>query len=210
MHIPDGFLDPRLWGPLDALSGAFVAVGLRRVSAALEDKAVPLMGVLSAFIFAAQMINVPVAGGTSAHLLGGTLAGALLGPWRGLIVISVVLMVQCLLFQDGGLAALGANIVNMGILGAMGGALLYRLGRKVLGHRAIFWSGFWAAWLATVLSAAGCAAQLCLSHVISWPLGLSVIVGTHVLLGLLEGIVTGTVLEALSRTRPDLLEFGLQ
>src|SRR5438105_2307418 len=126
MHIPDGFLAPRVWVSLDIVSGAFVAVGLRRVSAAFEEKAVPLMGVLAAFVFAGQMINIPVAGGTSGHFLGGALAGALLGPWAGLMVMSGVLLAQCLLFQDGGVAALGANIFNMGVLGAMGGTIFYR------------------------------------------------------------------------------------
>ena len=205
MHIPDGFLDPRVWGPFDLISGSFVVIGLRRVSATLEEKAVPLMGVLAAFVFAAQMINIPVAGGISGHFLGGALAGSLLGPWPGLIVMSVVLMVQCFLFQDGGAAALGANIFNMGVLGAMGGAFLYRLGRRgIRGRRPIFWSGLWAGWMAMILSACSCAAQLCLSRVVAWSVGLSVIVGTHVLLGFLEGFLTGTVLESLWKIRPDL------
>ena len=209
MHIPDGFLAPRVWGPLDVVSGSVVAFSLKKVSAAFEEKAVPLMGVLAAFIFAAQMINLPVAGGTSGHFLGGALAGALLGPWAGLIVISVVLVIQCFLFQDGGVAALGANIFNMGIVGAMGGALLYRAGTGIFrGRRRMFWSGFWAGWLAMVISAFSCAAQLCLSKVVSWLTGLSLIVGVHAVLGILEGIVTGTVLESLAKSRPDLFRYG--
>src|ERR1700739_4888980 len=152
MHIPDGFLTPRVWGPLDVVSGSVVAWSLKKVSAVFEEKAVPLMGVLAAFIFAAQMINLPIAGGTSGHFLGGALAGALLGPWAGLVIITVVLFVQCFLFQDGGVAALGANIFNMGILGSMGGALLYRGGMRIFrGPRATFVSGFAAGWLAMVL-----------------------------------------------------------
>src|SRR5947207_1896771 len=99
MHIPDGFLAPRVWVALDAVSGSFVALAVRRVTAAFEEKAVPLMGVLAAFVFAGQMINIPVAGGTSGHFLGGALVGALLGPWAGLMVMTVVLLVQCLVFQ---------------------------------------------------------------------------------------------------------------
>src|SRR5258708_4067186 len=207
MHIPDGFLTPRVWGTLDIVSGSFVAIGLRRVSAALEEKAVPLMGVLAAFVFAGQMINIPVAGGTSGHFLGGALAGALLGPWAGLIVMGVVLVVQCFLFQDGGVAALGANIFNMGIIGSMGGAVLYRTMALVFkGSRRIFWSGFFAGWLAMILSSLSCASQLGLSKVVSWSTGFSVIVGVHAVLGLLEGLVTGMVLESLSRSRPDLFK----
>jgi len=209
MHIPDGFLTPRVWAPLDVVSGCFVAVGLRRVSEAFEEKAIPLMGVLAAFVFAGQMINIPVAGGTSGHFLGGALVGALLGPWAGLIVMTVVLFVQCFLFQDGGVAALGANIFNMGVIGAMGGAALYRTAVSVFkGPRRVFWSGFFAGWLAMIISSLCCASQLCLSKVVSGSTGFSVIVGVHGVLGLLEGVVTGVVLESLSRSRPDLLKYG--
>jgi cobalt/nickel transport system permease protein len=194
---------------LDVVSGSLLAVSLQRVAKTFEERAVPLMGVLAAFIFAAQMINLPIAGGTSGHFLGGALAGALLGPWAGLVVMSVVLFVQCFLFQDGGVAALGANIFNMGILGAMGGALIYRAGTVVFhGRRRVFWSGFCAGWLAMVISAFSCATQLYLSRVVTLSTGITVIVGVHTLLGFLEGIVTGTVLESLLKSRPDLFRFG--
>jgi cobalt/nickel transport system permease protein len=209
MHIPDGFLSPRVWVPLDVVSASFVAIALRRVAAEFEEKAVPLMGVLAAFVFAGQLINIPVAGGTSGHFLGGALAGALLGPWAGLTVITVVLMVQCFLFQDGGVAALGANIFNMGILGAMGGSLLYRLGLQTFrGRRRVFWSGFFAGWCAMLIPALSCASELAVSTVVSWTTGMSVIGGVHTLLGLLEAVVTGAVLESLAKARPDLLRFA--
>src|SRR5476651_508211 len=124
MHIPDGFLAPSVWGPLDVVSGVFVIAALRRVGRRIEERAIPLMGVLSAFVFAAQMINLPIAGGTSAHFLGAALVGILLGPWAGLTVITVVLLVQCFLFQDGGVAALGANIFDMGVIGSLGSYVL--------------------------------------------------------------------------------------
>src|SRR5439155_27224236 len=127
MHIPDGFLTPPVWGTLHIVSGAFVAAGLRQVGRHVEEKAFPLMGVLSAFVFAAQMVNLPIAGGTSAHFLGAALVGILLGPWAGLTVMTVVLVVQCFLFQDGGVAALGANVFNMGVIGSFGSHFLYRL-----------------------------------------------------------------------------------
>jgi cobalt/nickel transport system permease protein len=205
MHIPDGFLDPRVWVSLDVVSGSFVAVALRRVSTTFEEKAVPLMGVVAAFIFAGQMINIPVAGGTSGHFLGGALAGALLGPWAGLMILTVVLIVQCFLFQDGGVAALGANIFNMGIIGAMLGAIIYRAFLPVFkGPRRLFWAGAVAGWLTMVLSAASCASQLAVSRVVGWSTGLSIIVGVHAIMGLLEGLVTGSVLSSLSQSRPDL------
>src|SRR5689334_13939463 len=115
MHIPDGFLSPPVWGTFDAVSGCCVLFAIRQVGRRLEEKAIPLLGVLSAFVFAAQLINLPVAGGTSAHFLGAALVGILLGPWAGLTIMTVVLLVQCFLFQDGGVAALGANIFDMGI-----------------------------------------------------------------------------------------------
>jgi len=205
MHIPDGFLTPPVWGTFDIVSGSFLAFGLRQVGRYVEEKAIPLMGVLSAFVFAAQMINLPIAGGTSAHFLGAALVGILLGPWAGLVVIAVVLVVQCFLFQDGGLAALGANIFDMGIIGSLGSYWVYRLFvRLKSGPGAVFWSGFWAAWITVFVSSVCCAMMLAISGVVSWRVGLTVISGVHALLGLLEGIVTGTVLQAISRSRPDL------
>lgn len=206
MHIPDGFLTPRVWVTLDVVSGSFLALGLRRVTATFEEKTIPLMGVLAAFVFAGQMLNIPVAGGTSGHFLGGGLVGALLGPWGGLVVMSVVLMAQCFLFQDGGVAALGANIFNMAVLGAMGGAFLYRA--AMLGNHSpkrVFWCGFLAGSVSMLISAISCTVQLVLSHVVSWSAGLSLIVGIHLILGLLEGLVTGSVLQAVSTSRPDLI-----
>src|SRR5882724_8834688 len=103
MHIPDGFLTPAVWGTLDVVSGSFLVGALRQVGRRVEERAVPLMGVLAAFVFAAQMVNLPiVGGGVSGHFLGGALVGILLGPWSGLVLMSTVLIVQCLLLQDGG------------------------------------------------------------------------------------------------------------
>jgi len=180
-------------------------LGLHKVAGEMEEKSIPLMGVLAAFVFAAQMINLPIAGGTSAHFLGGCLVAILLGPWAGLTVMTVVLVVQCFLFQDGGVAALGANIFNMGFIGSLLSGSLYQLISKRLPvKRRIFWSGFIIGWSTIVISSVCCAAELALSHVISWGLALSVIVGVHAVIGLLEGIVTGTILESVDKIRPDL------
>jgi cobalt/nickel transport system permease protein len=207
MHIPDGFLSPPVWGTLDIVSGSFVVIALRRVGREVEEKAIPLMGVLSAFVFAAQMINLPIAGGTSAHFLGAALVGILLGPWAGLTVMMVVLAVQCFLFQDGGVAALGANLFDMGVIGSMASYYVYQIfARAISGPRRIFWAGFWTAWITIVLSSVNCAAMLVISGVVSWKLGLWVISGVHAILGILEGIITGTVLQAISRGRPDLFD----
>src|SRR5512133_354469 len=129
MHIPDGFLSLLIsilcWG----ITVAILAVAVSRTNKSLGERQVPLMGVMAAFIFAAQMINFPVAGGTSGHLLGGALAAIVLGPWAGMLVMTAVVMVQGLLFQDGGLLAMGANIFNMGLLTAAIGYGLSQTGQ---------------------------------------------------------------------------------
>jgi cobalt/nickel transport system permease protein len=206
MHIPDGFLTPSVWGTMDLLSGSLVVVGLRQLGSRVEERAIPLMGVLSAFVFAAQMINLPVAGGTSAHFLGGALVGILAGPWSGLIIMTVVLVVQSLLFQDGGVAALGANIFDMAVIGSFGAFYAARaLGSVLQGPRRLFWQGFLSSSITVAVSALSCATMLALSGSVSWKVGLLFIGGTNVFLGILEGLVTGTVLEATAKVRPDLL-----
>ena len=121
MHIPDGFLAVSTWLPAWLISIGGMGYCFKKVILVLKDRMVPLMGVMAAFIFAAQMLNFPIAGGTSGHLLGGVLAAVLLGPYAGGIIIAIVLVVQCFIFQDGGVTTLGANILNMSFIGAMGG-----------------------------------------------------------------------------------------
>src|SRR5574340_108908 len=125
MHIPDGYLSPPVWITMDVLSAGTVSYGIKRLER-YEEHRIPMLGVMGAFIFAAQMINFPIAGGTSGHLLGGALAAILLGPWSAMLVLTAVIAVQGLLFQDGGLVVMGANILNMGLLTAVIGYGLYR------------------------------------------------------------------------------------
>src|SRR5512133_3836451 len=127
MHIPDGFLSTEVALACAVPAAVCVGVGLRRANVALDERRVPLLGVTAAFIFAAQMLNFPVAAGTSGHFMGAALAAILLGPLNGALVLALVLTVQCLLFADGGLSALGTNIVNMGVIGGMGGYGVFRL-----------------------------------------------------------------------------------
>ena len=127
MHIPDGFLDTKTIVATSALAVVGVAVAWRRVRSEVPPQRVPLLGVAAAFVFAAQMLNFPVAGGTSGHLIGATLVAILLGPGAATIVIAAVLLVQCFLFADGGILALGANVFNMALLGVISGYALYRL-----------------------------------------------------------------------------------
>jgi cobalt/nickel transport system permease protein len=208
MHIPDGFLSPPVWGTMDVVSACFLARSLQQVGRRMEEKSIPLMGVLAAFVFAAQMVNLPIGGGVSAHFLGGALVGILLGPWSGLTLMTVVLVVQCFLFQDGGLAALGANVFNMGVLGSFTAYGVARALRKFgsASERSLFWSGFISAWLTIVLSSLSCASFLSLSGVVPWSFSVPLIGGVHAILGLLEGLVTGTVLVSIARIRPDLLD----
>ena len=121
MHLPDGFLSPPVWIATDLLAVATLAACVRRLKRTLPDEIVPRMGMLGAFVFAAQLVNVPVAAGTSGHLLGGVLVGSLVGPEAATLVMASVFFIQCLLFQDGGILALGANIVNMGVVGGFVG-----------------------------------------------------------------------------------------
>ena len=150
MHIPDGFLSVMvsliLWG----LTILIVGYALRRVGSDLGERQVPLMGVLAAAIFAGQMLNFAVAGGTSGHLMGAALATILLGPWPAILVMTTVVGVQALIFQDGGLLVLGANIFNMGIIGVAVSYMVYQTFQKISGGRSwgIFVGGFLAAWQA--------------------------------------------------------------
>ncbi|MFN2133583.1 MAG: energy-coupling factor ABC transporter permease [Anaerolineae bacterium] len=210
MHIPDGFLNTATAVGAWAVSAGGVTYAVRRVSKELQERQVPLIGVTAAFIFAAQMINFPVAGGTSGHLLGGALAAILLGPWAGMLVLTSVLTVQALLFQDGGLLALGANILNMAVIGVLVGWVVYRgLGRVLRkGRSETAISSFAAAWTSVVVAALVAAVELAISGVFRADVALTAMGSVHALIGLGEGLITAAVLSFLGVTRPDLLELG--
>ena len=165
------------------------------------------MGVLGAFIFAAQMFNFPVATGTSGHLLGGVLAGYLLGPWAGTIVMATVIGIQALLFQDGGLLVLGANIFIMGVIGTLGGSYLARgIGAVLGGSRSasILGAGA-AAWLAVVAAAGFTTLLLGLSGTTDISVGLPAMLGVHALIGIGEALITVAALTFIAQTAPDIL-----
>ena len=207
MHIPDGFLNTATSAATWVASAGGVGYAAQRVTRTLRERQVPLMGVTGAFIFAAQMMNFTVAGGTSGHLLGGALAAILLGPWAASLVLTCVLVVQALIFQDGGLLALGANIFNMAIVGVWVGWLVYSGLRRLLGEKtwATFLSGFAAAWLSVVVAALACSVELGLSGTAAWGVVLPAMGGVHALIGIGEGLITTAVLSFLRVTRPDLL-----
>ena len=207
MHIPDGFLSAPVAGAGFMLTAAAVTVAVRRTNRTLGERSVPLMGVMAAFIFAAQMLNFPVAGGTSGHFLGATLATILLGPWAAIIVMASVIGVQALVFQDGGLAALGANVFNMGVVTALLGYAVYtttsRLanGRPWLRHAGVFA----AAWLTVQASAALTAFELAISDTSPLNVVLPSMMGVHALIGIGEGLITVAALAFVAATRRDLL-----
>src|SRR4030043_1769745 len=144
MHIPDGFISTPVAAAGIAVAAGSVAYAVRATNKNMGEKQIPLMGVLAAFIFAAQMLNFPVIGGTSGHLIGAALAAILLGPWAGVLIMTCVLIVQCLVFQDGGLLALGANVLNMGIIAPFAGYYLYKGITGLLGgdRRSMLVGGF--------------------------------------------------------------------
>lgn len=206
MHIPDGFLDVKTAVATTALAAAGLAVALRQAHLHLPPRRVPLLGLAAAFVFAAQMINFPVAGGTSGHMMGGVLVAVLLGPSAAVVVLSAVLIVQCLMFADGGLSALGANILNMGLIGGVGGWTIYHLvSRAVKGLFGCILAAAFAAWCSIVLAAIACAGELAVSGAAAWSLALPAMAGVHMLIGIGEGLITGLVLVGIARARPELL-----
>ncbi|HAC65966.1 MAG TPA: cobalamin biosynthesis protein CbiM [Cyanothece sp. UBA12306] len=208
LHIPDGFLSLPVSLFTWIITFVFLFIALKRVQAQYQEKTVPLMGVCAAFIFAAQMINFPIPGGTSGHLLGGTLAAILLGPWAGTLVVSVVFIVQAVLFQDGGLTVLGANILNMGLLGTFGGYFIYKGIRVTLGRNhwpAMSIATAVAAWLSVMAAAIMTGLQLALSGTVSLALGLGALVFWHIFIGIGEALITVITISFIWRSRPDLL-----
>jgi len=204
LHIPDGFLSLVVSLICWAITVITISVAVSRTNKSLGEKQVPLMGVMAAFIFAAQMINFPVAGGTSGHLLGGALAAITLGPWAAMLVMTAVIAVQGLLFQDGGLLVMGANILNMGLITAIIGYGLYRGASG--GSRALKLTvaGI-AAWLSVMAGALFTSLQLWLSGTSQLQVVIPAMLFVHTLIGLGEAVITVAALSFVLQTRPDLL-----
>ncbi|HZW05088.1 MAG TPA: energy-coupling factor ABC transporter permease, partial [Anaerolineaceae bacterium] len=210
MHIPDGFLSAAVSLFFWTLSAMVIAVALRQVNRQLGDREVPFMGVLAAAIFAGQMLNFTVIGGTSGHLLGAALAAILLGPWAAVLVMTAVVGVQALIFQDGGLLVLGANLFNMAVLGVAVASAVNHLVRRLTGKRrwGVFAGGFLAGWASIFVAALACALQLAVSG--TSPVGFAVpaMAGVHALIGVGEGLITAGALAFLYTARRDLVEAG--
>lgn len=200
MHIPDGYLSPAVAGATLLLTLAVLLLAIRKISStknSLGEK-ISLFTALSAGIFVAQMIAWPIPGGTSLHLIGGALVGILIGPWLGILSMTLVLLVQCLIFHDGGLTAIGANIINMGVVGVLAGYVVFKAIYKV--SKKVWLSGFLAGWLSLTLAGLACGVELGLSWGSTLPI--YVMTSWHAVLGLIEGLITGSVLSYLTLRYP--------
>lgn len=209
MHVPDGFLDAPTSAVTGAVAVAAVGVALVKARRELDDRTAPMAGLVAAFIFAVQMLNFPVGAGTSGHLMGGALAAVLVGPWTGVLCVSVVLLVQSLLFADGGITALGTNIVLMALTTVLVGWVVFRLLQAVLPKRlsvvpvaagiGAFVSVPAAALVFVLLYSVGGTADIPLDTLVT------AMFGVHTLIGIGEGIITGLAVAAIVGVRPDLV-----
>jgi len=206
MHIPDGFLDTKTIIATTTLAVVGIGTAWRQTKQQIPPRHIPMLGLAAAFVFAAQMLNFPVAGGTSGHLMGAALTAVLLGPNSAIIVMSSVLVVQCFLFADGGVLALGANIFNMALIGVGVGYSLYRAIIRIIGERrggiaavAI------ASWGSVVAASLCCAGELAWSGTVSWKAAFPAMAGIHSLIGLGEALITTLVITAVKNARPELL-----
>jgi cobalt/nickel transport system permease protein len=206
MHIPDSALDGKVIVATMAIGATGLAFAVRRLKRELGDRTTVLMGTMAAFVFAAQMVTFPVGPAVSGHMLGGVLAAALLGPWAGAVVIAAVLLVQCLMFADGGVTALGANFLNMGLLGAVGGYAIYASIRRAIGgDTGVLIAAMAAAWFSVLLASGACAVELAASgHGDQFLVILSWMALLHALIGLGEALITGAVVRFLLIRRRDL------
>jgi cobalt/nickel transport system permease protein len=209
MHIPDGVIGATTAAGFGVVAAGGFGVAARRTRQRLSDRHVPLAALTAAFVFAAQMVNFPVVAGMSGHLLGGVLAAVLVGPAAGFVVIAVVLIVQCLVFADGGLTALGLNIVNMGLIGAVGGYAVFRLLLAVIPRRfrGIPLAAGIAAFVAVPAAALGFVAEFAVGGTadVSVSAVLTAMLGTHLLIGVGEGVITGFVVAGVVASRRDLV-----
>jgi len=210
LHIPDGFLSTAVSVIGWALASIVIGIAIRLTRHQLGERQIPLMGLLAAFIFAAQTINFPVATGTSGHLLGGTLAAIVMGPWAATLIMTAVIVTQGLLFQDGGLLVMGWNILNMGVFTVFTGYAVYVLVRRLVGEggRSRLVAAFVGAWLSVEVGAIATALELAASGTSPLSLGLPAMASVHAVIGLGEAIITTGAIALLQASRPQVLETG--
>ncbi len=208
MHIPDGFLSWEVCSAGYLVSAAATVYAVKQLKKETDEKIAPLMGVTAAFIFAAQMLNFPVAGGASGHFLGALLAMLMMGPWAGLLMMDLVLLVQCLGFADGGLTALGANTCNMGIVGGLSGYLVFKLVSSILrqNQAMMLLAGAIAAWFSVFAASAFCAMELAISGAVAFKIVFPAMTIVHSLIGIGEALITTAVLGMVLNYRPDIVK----
>lgn len=208
MHIPDGFIDASTSVGAGIVSAGGIGVALKKAADTMEEKQAPLAGLVAAFVFAAQMLNFPIAAGTSGHLLGGVLATVLVGPWAGAICIALVLFVQGLFFADGGLSALGLNVFNMAVVGGLGGYAAFVTIRAVLPKTRpmVVAASAVAAFLSVVMASTAFFAEYAIGGVgdVSLRAVFAAMVGIHGLIGIGEALLTALTVSAVLAVRPDL------
>lgn len=209
MHIPDGFIDLPTSAAFAGGAAASVGQALRKARATFDDRTAPLAGLTAVFVFAVQMLNFPVAAGTSGHLLGGALAAVLVGPWAATLAITVVLLVQAFLFADGGLTAIGLNVVNMAVIGVWSAWGCFLLVRRFLPARrpSIAVAALVGAFVSVPVTALGFVAEYAIGGTATYAIGtvLTAMVSTHVLIGIGEAVITGLTVSAIMATRGDLV-----
>jgi len=209
MHIPDGFIDIPTSTAFAALAATGVALSLKGAKSSLDEKTAPLAGLTATFIFAVQMLNFPVAAGTSGHLLGGALAAVLVGPYAASLALTVVLLMQGLLFADGGLTAIGLNVFNMSIIGVWVGYFAFNLAKRVLPKKKA--SVAIAALFGGLISVPAAALGFVIEYAIGGTATFSVsavasaMIGTHILIGIGEGLITFFAVSAVMASRSDLV-----
>ena len=211
MHIPDGFIDIKTSAAFSAAAAIAVGGAVKGARNQLSEQSAPLAGLTAVFIFAVQMLNFPVAAGTSGHLLGAALAMVLVGPYAATLALSVVLIIQAFLFADGGLTALGLNIFNMGVVGVWASFGVFFIVKKLLPKTksSIVVASFIAALLSVPAAAAGFVLQYAIGANATFSVStvLGAMVGTHVLIGIGEAIITALTVSAVLASRSDLV-FG--
>jgi cobalt/nickel transport system permease protein len=213
VHVPDGFLSAGVSVATGAVSAAGIGYSLKRAKETLSDRLAPMAGLVAAFVFAAQMLNFPVAAGTSGHLLGGALACIMVGPWAGAVAVAIVLVVQALLFADGGLTALGTNVLLISIVPGWSGLAIFVGLRKLLpaNRGSVVGASFVAGLLSVTIAALAFVFLYAVGGAGDAPIGtvLAAMLGVHVLIGIGEGLITALTVGAVVAVRPDLV-YGAQ
>jgi cobalt/nickel transport system permease protein len=204
LHIPDGFLNLLVSLLCWAITVLALSMAVRHTSRTVDERLIPLAGILAAFIFAAQMLNFPVAGGTSGHFVGAALAFIVLGPWLGMLAMAAVVAVQALLFQDGGLLVMGANVLVMGVVPGFAALAVHHFGRALRGRARLFLAGV-AAWFSVMMAALVTGLLLAFSGTSSLSVVVPAMLGIHFLIGIGEGLITAAALGFIQQTRPALL-----